>query len=727
MIRMHHARRGSFALAMLFLTVSPCIAADGSVSVSFGPSGIKVYSKGNDQNARRCIVWPISDGQFGRLEFSPRAGHPVSFSLAIAASDAEQDSGKVLLKDVEPVTFVTVGSRVGSEVRPPSMSVFNTFFDSPAQRPHQSYEARWEGKRTIAIDMKHHVTIRVDGLTAGPFSGSLQFTVYPHSPLVQIETLLSTGEDRRAYLYDMGLASDGEPSWKSMSWMDTEGKFQSETLAPKDDDRPLAVRHRTLIAEGANGSVACFPPPHQYFFARDLTDNLRYVWFGKGHRKLEDRFAFGIRQSETGGGSFAPWISAPPGMTQHLGMFLLLSPGNARQTLDNVLRYTHGDRFPDLSGHVTFTSHWHMAIALAAMKEIEEKKSRTIPDLVNMFKDMNVNIVHLGEFHGDGHPRDPGPVRIAELDALFAECRRLSDPRLLLLPGEEANAYLGLRRRDRGQDAGHYMLFFPRPVYWTMVRGKDQPFAEQDPSRGTVYHVGSVEDMMMLLQREHGLAWTAHPRIKASSWTPDGYKDEDFYKADSWLGAAWKGMPADLSQPKLGTRALDLLDDMANWGQRKYMPGEVDVFKIDHTHELYGHMNVNYLRLDRVPRFDEGWQPVLDALRGGRFFVTTGEIIAHGFDVGGKHSGDTLRLGSEESLEVKLEIEWTFPLKLVELISGDGERVYRKTIDVSDTESFGRRRFTHELDLKGRKWLRLEAWDVATNGLFTQPVWIAEQ
>ena len=63
---------------------------------------------------------------------------------------------------------------------------------------------------------------------------------------------------------------------------------------------------------------------------------------------------------------------------------------------------------------------------------------------------------------------------------------------------------------------------------------------------------------------------------------------------------------------------LDLLDDMANWGQRKYVPGEVDVFTIDHTHELYGHMNVNYVQLDRVPRFDEGWQPVLDVLRSGR-------------------------------------------------------------------------------------------------------------
>ena len=148
--------------------------------------------------------------------------------------------------------------------------------------------------------------------------------------------------------------------------------------------------------------------------------------------------------------------------------------------------------------------------------------------------------------------------------------------------------------------------------------------------------------MLRLLEDEDGLAWTAHARIKASSWTPDIYRDEDFFLSDHWLGAAWKAMPADLSHDRLGRRVLDLLDDMANWGRRKYVLGEVDVFKIDHTHELYGHMNINYLRLDRLSRVtSEGWQPVLDALRAGQFFVTTGEVLIPEFTVGGQGSGET--------------------------------------------------------------------------------------
>ena len=93
---------------------------------------------------------------------------------------------------------------------------------------------------------------------------------------------------------------------------------------------------------------------------------------------------------------------------------------------------------------------------------------------------------------------------------------------------------------------------------------------------------------------------------------------------------------------------------MANWGQKKYLPGEVDVFKIDHTHELYGHMNINYIRLepDRVPRFDESWQPVLDSLRAGRFFVTTGEVLIPEFTVDGQPSGSTVALNPAGKAEV---------------------------------------------------------------------------
>ena len=319
-------------------------------------------------------------------------------------------------------------------------------------------------------------------------------------------------------------------------------------------------------------------------------------------------------------------------------------------------------------------------------------------------------------------PKTPVPLRLPEMQAMFDECRRWSDETLLLMPGEEGNDFLGLK--IQGKHPGHWMSLFPRPVYWTMARTRISRSWNNLPPYGKVYHVGDRGDMIRLLKEEHGLVWSAHPRIKASSWTPDIFRNEDFFLAEYWLGGAWKAMPADLSREKLGERVLNLMDDMANWGQRKYVPGEVDVFTIDPTHELYGHMNVNYLQLDRVPQFDAGWQPVLDVLRGGRFFVTTGEILIPKFSVGGKASGDVLKLAANTQPELKAELQWTFPLAFAEIISGDGHQVFRQRVDLSDTQAFGSRMLSIEPKLAGRRWVRLEIWDIAANGAFTQPVWI---
>jgi hypothetical protein len=259
---------------------------------------------------------------------------------------------------------------------------------------------------------------------------------------------------------------------------------------------------------------------------------------------------------------------------------------------------------------------------------------------------------------------------------------------------------------------GHWISFFPRRVYWTLQRGKDEPFVEQVDGLGSVYHVGSSSDVLKLMEAEKGLMWTAHPRIKGSFGFPDAYRNENFYQSDRFLGAAWKAMPADYAHDNLGRRVLDLLDDMNNWGKPKFIVGEVDVFKVEPDYELYGHMNVNYMKLDRLPRFADGWQPVLDALRSGEFFVTTGEVLIPSWSL------------DRDRGEVVADVEWTFPLAFAEVVSGDGAKIYRNRLELADSESFGSRTIRIPVDAGNRKWVRLEVWDVAANGAFTQPLWI---
>jgi hypothetical protein len=713
-------------IASFFLAFPATLLGQVDVDLSGYAADCGVVIRRDDD--RLDIVWPLGDGDKGQLILHLKSGAPLIELLGILPSGAEPV--RTLASRVEPQVWLTVGSRKTPPGQPPDRPWF-VFFDKPADRPHEVYRSQLIANRVRVSGRGRRATVAISELAAGPFTGSLEMTVYAGSPLVHMEAVMSSPEDGRAILYDAGLVGEAS-GWRQIAWLDVDGEMRQAAVAPADRARPTAVRHRAIVATAESGSIACFPPPHQYFFPRDWTNNLQFAWFGAGYaeddRAAQDtRFGFGIRNDKAGGGAFVPWFNAPPGSPQRMGVFYLLNRGTPEEVLHETLRFTRGDRFAELPGHVTLTSHWHMAVAASAM----ERNFQGTPDFVRMFKDMGVNAVHLGDFHGDGHQFDPGPIRLQELDALFKECRRLSDDKLLLIPGEEVNTYLGLN--EPGKHPGHWMSLFPKPIYWVLKREPSQPFVEQHPKYGKVYRVGSREDVGRLLNEERGLAWTAHPRIKASSWTPDIFRHEEFYLNDSWLGAAWKAMPADLSRERLGVRGLDLLDDMANWGQRKYMLGEVDVFKIDRTHELFGHMNINYVRLERLPRFDNGWHSVLDALRAGQFFVTTGEVLIKRFDVGGKQSGQTLEIAgnisgaADEPASLEVELDWTFPLQFAEVVSGDGEHVYREQITLADTESFGTRTIQLRPDLRGRSWVRFEVWDIACNGAFTQPVWLQQK
>ena len=704
---------GTFLLAVLGLAAQ-AQEAQPQIDLSGLKSDCQIAVVTADSQLR--IRWPASDREWGHLVLDLRADRPLIRAMGI--SDAAADEPAATLANVDPVTFLTIGTRQAPQGRPPEMPIWNVFFDNPVRRPHVTERSKLRVERVRVTGQGSRASVSIGKLSMGSFAGELVVTFYALTPLVHVEAVVSTDEDQRAILYSAGLAGD-DATVSSVAWIDTEGELKTEILENDSPFSPRAARHRAIVATSGELAVACFPPPHQFHYPRDWTDNHKFVWSGKNFGDSDTPRGFGIRQVPDTARPFDPWFNAPPGTKQRLGVFYLLSRGDTKKAFDETLRYTRGDKFAPLEGHITFTSHYHMAVAVTA----QQRQQDIEPDFKRVFKEMGVQAVHLGDFHGDGHPKDTGQLRLSEMQWMFRECERLSDDDFLLMPGEEINEYLGLPRP--GKHAGHWMSIFPRPVYWFQKRNADQPFTEEIPGYGRVYRVGSREEMVKLIAAEKALVWAAHPRIKASSWTPDIFRHEDFYLDDSWIGGAWKAMPADLSREKLGERVLDLLDDMANWGQEKYTPGEVDVFKIDHTHELFGHMNVNYLRLEKLPKYADGWMPILDALQHGQFFVTTGEILIPEFTVGGKQSGEEFSMGAGASKpELKLSLQWTFPLKFVEIISGDGEKVYRERIDMSDTPAFGKKTLTLSPELSGRTWVRAEAWDIAANGAFTQPVWL---
>lgn len=660
------------------------------------------------------ISWPASKTSRGGMILDLRPDQPLIRALSLAEGN---QPAKTITTQLDPVTTLTIGERDKKKHDEAFRGM--VFFENPRQKPYETHTVTLTKTKARVFNTGQRVTVCIGDVAAGSFRGELRFTFYPNSPLIHAEAVMSTSEDLRAIIYDTGLSST-TPDWNRMVWLDPLGNLRSEKVKADTRARPLAVKHRTLVAEGDNGSFAIFPAPHQYFYPLDFADNFEFTWLGSGYSKMPAGFGFGVRQPPDGDKRWVPWFAAPAGKEHHLGVFYLLSANNGPQTLAQVAEYTRGDRFKKLPGHHTFTSHYHIEHTIDYIERQKRQRTSGIPDgletpgFVTKFKETGVEIVHLGEFHHGWTPGQKTPERLVMQKIMHEECERLSDKEFLLLPGEEPNVHLG----------GHWMSFFPKPVYWVLNRGANEPFEEQVPGYGTVYRVGSSADVLNLMKKENGLMWTAHARIKSSKDFPDSYREKDFYQSDHFLGAAWKSMPSDLSRSTLGWRVLDLLDDMNQWGQRKQILGEVDVFRVEPDYELYAHMNINYLRLDKIPRYQDGWQSILDGLRRGEFFTTTGEILIPKFTVANKQSGETISAAQNSKAELVAELEWTFPLAFAEVVSGDGKTIRRQRIDLIDTESFSQRTLRVPVDLKDQKWIRFEVWDIAANGAFTQPVWV---
>ena len=479
-----------------------------------------------------------------------------------------------------------------------------------ARLPLRSAKARSIGER---------VELVFDGMRMGSFEGAIWYTFYPGSRLIQQEAVLTTNDADVAYYYDAGLdmgaptdRTPGNNMRSEISYYDTSGALKTiSSTGFRAERQPAQVRHRTLAAKTAGGSIAVFPAPHQYFFPRDFSSNLGYLW----HRSWRGRVGIGVRQLRDENWQYYPWINARPGRAQRMGVFFLVSEGTPEAALTYVLRYTNGDRFPALAGYKTLSTHWHLADTVQAMAHGQ----KWTPPFKPVLKAMGVDATMIMDFHGDGHPADLTDLRLDELDAYFGSTQ---GP---VRSGVFADSRRGSERSSRRPLVGRVS----EAGVWFMSRPKspDAAFEMQHPKYGKVFSAANPQEMLDLVRREGGYMYQTHPRTKGSTGFPDKIVATDHFRDPRYLGAGWKAMPSDLSSPRLGDRSFDLLDDLSNQGLRKRIFGEVDMFQFDHTDELYAHMNINYIKLDRLPAF-ERWGDALEPLARGDFFTTTGGVPA---------------------------------------------------------------------------------------------------
>jgi hypothetical protein len=695
------------------------------------------------------LTWPGEKGEQLRARFALRDGQPVVGELAARAAGG---AWVALGSDLTPEFQVTTGRRRISPQQVGNLKKlgidspeeeekrkWNTFWDAPlvvpgkpnhtTDLPRREEEIRRDTSSYTSTTCKlasdgDRVSVTFDGLKLGIFAGDLRFTVYRGSNLLRQEATASTGEPSVAYIYKAGLKGFHIGGGTELAWRDTARAWQSYAFggAVNTGVVNLRARNRLEILDVGKGSLGIFPPPHKFFFARENEVNLGYVYYRKD---AADSFSLGVMQPERGEG-YVPWgvtdeewkrrsgisaeqwenfalYNAPQGTVQHMAVYYYLSPRGDRSTQESVLQYTHDDVFKPVPGFKVLTGHFHLDVN-EQLRDRDDVDYRI--DAISVFRALGVNILYLGDFHDDSDPHDPGPKRLPEQKVYFEAAARMSDKNFLVIPAEEVNSFLG----------GHWYLMTPKPVYFTHAepRPAEQTYEENVAGYGRVVHLGSADDVLRFVNQEKGIIWTAHPRTKNSEGYPEAYRDKDFFLSDRFVGASWESLPVDLSEKELcEVRCFGTGDDMSNWAPKpKYMIAEGDTYTKWPSDETYPQLTVNYLKLDRVPLYSESWTPVVEGMRAGTFFGTTGEVLFHNWGVEGT--------GSQRFYTAS--VEYTFPLEFAELVWSDGKTVGRKTISLTDTAPFGTKTFRIPFEATGKKWVRFSVWDSAGNGAYVQPV-----
>ncbi|HEX4149841.1 MAG TPA: hypothetical protein VHY20_12670, partial [Pirellulales bacterium] len=347
-------------------------AADGiAVDVSAMEPGAEVQV----DLSRRGLVsveWPAGGGTQGRATFRLATDQPLIESLSLRAKGDAQP--RIIARDLTPFTAITVGTR-----NLDTPGGWTIFFDKVHQRPYERYAAQLKLASVRASARGSRGSIAFNRLTAGPFAGELVFSFYAGSPLILAEAVVSTTEDRRAIIYDAGLiAAPG--AIQRYVWADYDDAEKSRDAARAATAGPHAVRYRTVVAEMTEGgALALFPPPHRFFYPLESATNFGFNWLGRDYRSAPAGDGWGIRQPPEGDRRFVPWVNAPPGTSQHLGAFYLLSAEGASAAIDAAKRFTHGDRYVTLPGRKTFTSHYHIEHTLELLKQQAAAGTSEIP------------------------------------------------------------------------------------------------------------------------------------------------------------------------------------------------------------------------------------------------------------------------------------------------------------------------------------------------------------
>ena len=555
------------------------------------------------------------------------------------------------------------------------------------------------------------IEISFPGVSAGIFTGRLQYDVFKGVSLIRQVVIAKTDLPSVAFKYDAGLKGLPIAAASRVVWRDLAGRWQDQRFGGPTNHDPAVVwsSNRLIAADLAGGSIAAFPPPHSFYGARESNQVLGDNYYRKDSATS---FAFGVRQAEKEEDpeflhNFA-LTSARPGTWQQMPVFLYVTTDAAPAAVDAALAFTRGDTYKALPGYQIMGSHYHVGM-VPRLKESGSLDNR-LNDVESM-KAIGVNI--FGIIDGVRGQLD-GEAYLAAQAEYYAAARLQSDDKFLVMPNKEN---VGI---DIG---GHHDLMVSKPVFWLNKRAAGQPLVTQHPKYGKVYNLGSPADLFEMTRLENLIINMPHPRSKGSTGFPEAVKDTHFAQPTyEGVGYRW-GMGIDGSETRLCEyRCLGLFDEMSNWYVDRDLPlkhmqgisearSDIGVRGKPPYDATYANGPVNYVKLDRVPKVDD-MSPLIDVMKRGDYFVTSGEVLISSYSV----------QGTGDKRTIAVDLEWTYPLNFIEVVWGDGKTTDLQIIPATDLPAFGKKHFEIPFDAAGKKWMRFAAWDVATNGAFVQPI-----
>lgn len=664
---------------------------------------------------RKIINWKGEDNLSWRAEIGIDGNIPCIFDLSYLSNGKWVN----LVSKLHPEFKVVTGVR--TKINPqrekglaPGETLdyqWDTYSDDPMSRKKEVKEAteKWNTTKMSYSTNGNVQTVAFDGLTLGQFSGGLELHFFEGCNLIRVEALAATEDDGVCYLYHGGLKgfTPDKLYYVSPRRREVYENPGYHTNAGPDRDRErVYARGRVLTLQQPHGSVAVLPTPHRFVWGGQTENNVGYNYYNLtkngvlsiGIRNNKEQEHFNIRW---------PLYNAKPGTVQRMSFFFMVNSDTVYAARSMAMKYTNYDHLRPLEGYKRLGSHMHIAAQAAFPRDYRKQLPWEL-----LIKENGFDIFSPCDFWAEGRCDDNKEGRKSDLERYHLTSHYVSTPDFLLVTGEE----LAIMGPDRSKQLipYHFMIWPSKPILYSRWRDDDQEFAEILPDGRTYYHLKNAMDVIEMCRRENAFIQMPHPDTKANDGLPYDCKYEPWFTDERWMGMGARMLPADNSVDHMFAGRIDRVwNDINNWADRpKYVMSELDTYtKVDESEEdweLYAMTNCSYVQLDKIPTSDN-WEELVNALREGRHFYSTGEIlIEESSIVDGKATAT---------------ISWTFPMAYAECVYSDGENVQTVRIPMNDTTPYGRKTIEFNFP-EGMKWARFYVTDIAWNSAYSQPVFL---